>query len=162
MKIAILSDVHDNIWNLEKASKQTKEMGCEAIIFCGDFGGPPTAEKLVESNLPLYAVFGNIDGAVQEITSMTNERFILFKVFGEFELGNRKIGLCHYPELAEGLASTGKYDAVFHGHTHTSRVEKIGKTFLVNPGEIAGFKNEPSFGVYDTETNEVKIIPLVK
>jgi len=36
------------------------------------------------------------------------------------------------------LASTGKYDAVFCGHTHKPSVEKIGKTLLANLGEVHG------------------------
>lgn len=40
MKIAVLSDIHDNIWNLEKVLKQVKKKGCKAIIFCGDFVSP--------------------------------------------------------------------------------------------------------------------------
>lgn len=162
MKVAVLSDIHDNIWNLEKVLMRLKDEKIEAIIFCGDFCAPFTFRKLEESGIPIYAVFGNVDGAQQEITELAdkNKNVKLDKYLLEIELGNKKIAFCHNNKLAEGLASTKKYDAVFHGHTHISRTEKIGKTLLANPGEIHGFKGECSFGIYDTETNEIKIIKI--
>ena len=160
MRIAILSDTHDHIENLERVISKIKEEGCEAIIFCGDFSSPLTARKLKQTNLPIYAVFGNTDGAIQEIVEMEDDKFKVFKIFGEFELDNKKIAICHYPQIAEGLAATGKYDIVFHGHTHSARKEKIGDTIIVNPGEVAGLINKPTFAIFDTETNNVEIINI--
>ena len=39
MKIAILSDVHDNIWKLETL---LASLEAQALIFCGDFCAPFT------------------------------------------------------------------------------------------------------------------------
>ena len=36
----------------------------------------------------------------------------------------------------------------------------IGKTLLVNPGELMGKKANPSIAIYDTETNLVELIEL--
>jgi len=160
MKIAILSDIHDNIWNLKKVLKRIKKEKCEAILFCGDYCAPTVAKLIIELKLPTYAVFGNVDGAHYEITKLAENLsyYYQFKEMAEVELGGKKIALCHYPQLAEGLAHTGKYDAVFHGHTHKARQEKIGKTLIVNPGEVMGMKGKCFFGVYETKTNEFKRI----
>ena len=129
-------------------------------FFCGDFCSPTSAKILFELKVPIYVVFGNVDGAQFEITDWAKDNaphVKLFKVLGEVELGNRKIAFCHYPEFAVGLASTGKYDAVFFGHTHKSSVEKVGKTLLVNPGDVHGSRGKCSFGIYNTERNKIEI-----
>jgi len=83
----------------------------------------------------------------------------LAQEFGEIELKGRKIAFCHYPKLAELLAKSGEYDAVFHGHTHVFREELHDETILINPGSICGIVEgkyqQPSYAVYDTKTNEV-------
>ena len=61
MKIAVLSDIHDNIWNLEKVLKQLKKLKPKAIIFCGDMCAPFTAALLGKASVPIYACLGNVD-----------------------------------------------------------------------------------------------------
>jgi len=160
MKVAVLSDIHDNIWNLKKVLKRVKKEKCEAILFCGDYCAPSIVKLIIELKLPTYAVFGNVDGAHYEITKLAENLpyFHQFKGMAEIELGGKKIALCHYPKLAQGLTTTGKYDAVFYGHTHKAEQKKIGRTLIANPGEIMGMKGKCTFGVYDTKTNEFKRI----
>lgn len=166
MKVAILSDIHDNISNLEKALTQIKaEAG--AIIFCGDMCAPSTAAMLAESGLPLYAFPGNNDMDQIGLIEMSGDKAKWFRMsceFADIELEGKKIAFCHYPVLAEFLADSKKYDAVFHGHTHETRNEKRERTLLVNPGSVCGIqKGKPgqaSFAIYDTTTNNTKIIEI--
>jgi len=160
MKIAVLSDIHDNIWNLKKVLKRIKKEKCGAILFCGDYCAPSIAKLIIELKLPTYAVFGNVDGAHYEITKIAEELpfYYQFKEMAEVELDGRKIAICHYPKLARGLAITGEYDAVFYGHTHKAASDLINKTLLTNPGEVMGMFGKCTFGIYDTKTERFKII----
>jgi len=163
MKIAILSDIHDNIWNLEKVLEKLKNEIVDAIIFCGDFCAPFTFKKLADVGLPIYAVFGNVDGAQAEITHEALKDYkdvTLKKDLLTLELDKRRIAICHNDKFAESMAMTGKYNAVFYGHTHQLKVENINKTLLVNPGEVHGHTGRCSFGIYDTKKNEIKIIEI--
>jgi uncharacterized protein len=45
MKIAVLSDIHDNIWVLETL---LDELEADALIFCGDFCAPFTLAQIAE------------------------------------------------------------------------------------------------------------------
>lgn len=54
MNIAVLSDIHDNIWNLKKVLKQVKKEKCEAILFCGDYCAPSVVKLIIELKLPAY------------------------------------------------------------------------------------------------------------
>lgn len=161
MKIAVLSDTHDHIWNLQKVLQLIKEAKCEAIIHCGDFCSPFIPPHLLSAKLPVYACFGNNDedqGMIIEKSAGKIKFWPLAEEYAEVELGGRKIAFCHYPKLGELLAKTGDYGAVFHGHTHEAYHQIVGKTLLANPGSICGIVSgrpaPASFGVYDTTSNK--------
>lgn len=164
MKIAILSDIHDHIDNLQKVLVQAKSANAEAIIFCGDMCAPTTAKIFAESGLPVYAVFGNCDEDQYQIALRGGDKFKVVGLAEEFhslELGNRKIVFCHYPKLANLLSKTGEYDAVFFGHTHQAGMGTHEKTLLLNPGAICGIKDgkydKATFAIYDTASNAAEL-----
>lgn len=166
MKVAILSDIHDNIWNLEKVLIFIKGK-VESMIYCGDFCAPFIPPKLASLGIPVYACLGNNDedqiGLLKQGGEMFNWTF-LAEEYGQVELDGKKIAFCHYPKLGELLAKSGDYDVVFHGHTHNSVNETHGKTLLVNPGAVCGIqKGQPgiaSYAIYDTKTNTAEIIQI--
>lgn len=161
MRIAVLSDVHDNIWKLETAL--AKARGAEALVFCGDFCAPFTLKQIGEGFAgPVHAVFGNNDG----------DRFLLAKVAAGFDnvelhgelarlsLGGLAIAVNHYPEIAREIAAGGGFDAVFYGHDHRHFVGREGATDLVNPGEVMGRFGRPTFVLYDTEARSTETVEI--
>ncbi|MDG2123315.1 MAG: YfcE family phosphodiesterase [Verrucomicrobiales bacterium] len=154
MRVAVLSDIHDHIWNLEKALKQVEQSGCEAMLFLGDFCAPFTLAQLAEGfSGPIHGVFGNNDGDRFNLGKVGAgvENVTLHGEWAEIELGGVKIGMNHYPELARRMAESGAYGAVFSGHDHLKYVHRVGPTLWANPGEVMGRFGEPSFGIFDTE-----------
>lgn len=167
MKIAVLSDTHDHIWNTEKVLKQIKNSKVKVIFHLGDIVAPFMSKLLSKANLPTYICLGNNDEDQIGLMQFSSKKFTwipLLKEFGEVTLGGKKIAFCHYPKLAQLLAESGEYDAVFYGHTHTPRNERINKTLLLNPGAVCGILNgKPScasYAIYDTTTNSAKIIEI--
>jgi hypothetical protein len=163
MKVAVLSDIHDHLPNLNQSLQLVKDNHCEAIIFCGDYCSPTTFKALAGFGLPLYAIFGNVDGAKYEIMKAIMENKYQVEQKNdllEVELDGKKIAACHKPEFAEGLAAIGKYDVVFYGHTHERRQKMVGKAILINPGEIMGNIEIPSFAIYDTEENKINFVEV--
>ncbi len=155
MLIAVLSDIHDNIWNLERVLPRLGE--AEALLFCGDFCAPFTLKMMADGfSGAVHCVFGNNDGDALLLSQVAHQsdNVTLYSLMGELELGGRKIAFIHDPYIASGLAASGKYDAVFSGHTHKHKVEKIGPTLWANPGEVMGRFGQPSFGLYDTGSGE--------
>ena len=63
MKIAILSDSHDNIWKLAEAMPTLAS--ADAVIHCGDLVAPFMILRLIQGlkDIPLHLVWGNNDGA---------------------------------------------------------------------------------------------------
>lgn len=161
MKLAVLSDIHDNIWKLEKALMKFDVV--DAIIFCGDFCAPFTLKQLAEhSEKPLYAVFGNNDGDRFQLAQIASEfsHVSLYGKFAKLELAGLKIAVNHYPDIAFELASSGNFDVVFYGHDHHHNITKIGETDFINPGEIMGRFGKSTFIIYDTETRSCETIVI--
>ena len=83
------------------------------------------------------------------------------KTYDFLEIDNRKIFITHYPELAEPMAKSGEFDAVFYGHNHDKKMEKVNNCLVLNPGEISAHKTGvASFAIYDSDKNTAEIIKL--
>lgn len=168
MKIAVLSDIHDHIPNFEKAIQLIKQEDCQAVIYCGDFCAPFTAEKFNLINLPIYSCLGNNDedqlGISEKLKSKGSKVWSLSKEYAEIELDGKKIAFTHYPKLGLLLAQTGDYQAVFHGHTHQAYREHVDQTLLANPGPVCGLiggqPTPPSFGIYNTLDNSFTVLSI--
>jgi uncharacterized protein len=77
------------------------------------------------------------------------------------EIDNRKIFLTHYPLMANSIAKSGDFDAVFYGHDHLKSKESIGDCLVLNPGEVGGYKTGiSSYAIYDTQTNDADIFVI--
>ena len=161
MRIAVLSDVHDNIWKLEEVLSQVAYG--DVLIFCGDFCAPFTLTQIAEG-FPgaVHAVWGNNDGDKWLLTRNANAagNVTLHGELAELELDGRVIAVNHYPLIARPLAESGDYHAVFYGHDHTLLVEQVGDTLLLNPGEVMGRFGKSTFAWYDTQTGVAEIVEV--
>ncbi|MDE0076393.1 MAG: metallophosphoesterase [Caldilineaceae bacterium] len=160
MKVAILSDSHDNIWNLEKALVDVDTQGCEVLLHCGDLVAPFILAQIAQAfDGPIHVVEGNNDGdgRLQQQVASGFPQISLHGPYAELELGGRKVALIHYPEPARRIAQSGSFDLVCYGHDHLHHWERIGNCLLVNPGELMGRYGSPSWGIYDCECHEFSL-----
>ena len=161
MKIAIISDTHDNLQNLRVFFDFAKKENIEAIIHCGDTAHSETLDEILNNfSGSVFLSFGNMDFREEFSNFKNNERLKIFEEFGQTELDGLKIGFCHFPELA--MENAKKYDFVFYGHTHKPWLEKIGNCFVANPGNLAGQYYAPSFAILNTETKNLSLVPFDK
>lgn len=143
MKIAVISDIHDNIWNLQKALALPELQATEAIFFCGDLCSPFVIHLLgLAYSRPVHMVLGNNDGDVAAIIG-NSKKYSNVHIHGEYfrsHLGGRSIAMNHYPEKAREIAENGGFDIVCYGHNHSVvNDEMVGDTLLINPGAIMGY-----------------------
>jgi len=165
MKIAIISDIHENFHNLVLALQEMEKQHIEQIICLGDLMNSGVAKLLAAQKIPVFMIWGNNDGEKVEITLASKKEnsslTVSTNVYDFLEFGGQKIFISHYEDLAQPMAKSGEYDAVFYGHTHIQQKEKINNCWVVNPGEIAAGKTKKAtFAVYDTIKNEVVIVLL--
>ncbi len=164
MKIAIISDIHDQSENLKWAVEEMRKRKVDQVFALGDYSSPYIVERLGLVGVPVIAVWGNNDGdqvAMFKAVTEDKNNQIYFKkgTFAEIEYDGQKYFITHYPLLAENAAQSGKYQAVFHGHTHQQRYEIINNTPIINPGKLAIYPDDKiSFAIYNTEDKKVEFV----
>ena len=160
MKIAVLSDIHDNIWQLEKL---LGSLEADALICCGDFCAPFTLAQIAEGfGGPVHAVLGNNDGDPLHLARVAgrHKHVKLHGQFAELELGGRSVAITHYPDMGRALARGGTYDLVCYGHSHEPVVERGERTLLLNPGEVMGRLGPSTYALYDTDSGQAEIVEV--
>jgi putative phosphoesterase len=162
MKVAIISDIHDQIPNLKNALG--KAAGTDALICCGDLNSPFIVKVLGEGHPgPIHVVFGNNDGDRFRI-ALNAEAFPQITLHGEYaelELGGRTFAVNHFDNIGRGLAKGEAFDVVCFGHNHRFEISPQGGTLLINPGEIfGGLSGEAGFVIYDTDAHAAERVAL--
>ena len=168
MRICVVSDSHDRAPMLAAAVTDAKLAGAEAVIHCGDLIGAMTLRPLIAIGLPVHVVHGNNLGdalALWNLSASTNGQITYHGADINLVLGGRKLFATHYPHYARGLACTGDYDIVCCGHSHHASVEQQptiggGKSWLLNPGSVAGLGAPATWMLADLARFEFEIRPL--
>ncbi len=162
MLFAVVSDSHDAIPHLRKAVSLANERGSSYLLHCGDLISPFMAWELGRFKGEVHVILGNNPGDVWLLAKHC-AKLPNVHLHGQFtfeELSGVRVALVHFPELAEGLALTGRFDLVCCGHTHVFETRRIGDTVLINPGELLGKEGPPTMAFFDSETKEVEKVVL--
>ena len=173
MLVAIISDVHNNEVNLKKVLTYCAEEKIEKIICCGDLASDETLDFMADNFNPskggeIFYTFGNMDNEqLREFQYVDVYKNVnLFRDFGEIEIDSKRVAFVHYPDKAQRLAESGKYDFVFYGHTHkpwteivqARRKQYIFSCTMLNPGNVAGEIYLPTFAVWNTQDDKFELI----
>jgi len=162
MRIAVISDSHDNIWKLEEAMPHLA--AADVVLHCGDIIAPFMIIRLIKgtNNRPVHIVWGNNDGDKLLLAKVANSaaNIHLHGDFAFLDLEGFKVAINHYPKLAHSLAKSGSFDLVCYGHDHTAHQEWVGDTLLLNPGELMGMNTRSTLAMYDTSKRVVNFIEI--
>jgi len=145
-KIAIISDSHDNMPNIEKFLNYCKENKIKTLLHCGDITSLQTWNYIQDNfDGKIHAVMGNAD-----MFDMQKKQII--------EIDAIKIGFAHHKEMTVRLMTKeNNLDFAFYGHSHKPWIEKIGNTFLANPGSLAGMGYKAAFAILDTKNKKLEL-----
>ncbi len=163
MKIIIISDIHDNLVNLEKCLNWCGKNKIKYLICCGDVTNSETLEFLAcNFKGSIYLVRGNIEIYDEnEVVQHSNIEY-LGRV-GKIKLDGKIIGVCHEPYLIGNvteLSSDGRAarcDIIFYGHTHKPWEDKRDGVKIINPGTLGGMFAKATFAVYNAETEKIEL-----
>ena len=164
MKIAIISDIHDNLESLQACfDKINKNKEILQVICLGDVCSPFTFKMFDDLEIKSFFVFGNNDGdrgVIMRDFSNKSKMEFSGREWGELKVDDKIYFCTHFPELALNAVETNKYDAVFYGHTHKKEYKIINGTPIINPGKLAIYPQDIlfSFAIFDTSSNSVEFI----
>jgi putative phosphoesterase len=164
MKIAVLSDTHNNEENLKKGLAIFNKSEVDMLIHCGDVSSIDMIHWMSEYTVILS--FGNGDFITGEIRStlkkFNENNFADFSYQGEFS--GKQIGVTHghIEKLFDDMVQSQKFDYVLTGHTHRRRDERVGKTRIINPGALGGmYYQTRSVCILDPDTDELTVVEIV-
>lgn len=168
MRLAILSDIHDNLWNLATALEAVK--GTDVLLCCGDLCSPFVIDELSKFERDVHIVFGNNDADLYRITAkaLKKSNCHLHGELFEATFEGKRLAMNHFDYLARPMARSGAYDVVCFGHNHEFEVSRSGVSLLINPGPIMGAKFSsgrwedvrPSFVIYDTAADQTQAFEI--
>jgi putative phosphoesterase len=167
MRLGIISDIHDNLWNLGPAIEHL-DGHSDILLCCGDLCSPFVIDELRKFHGPVHIVFGNNDADLFRITRKSDSRVQVHGELLEIELGGRRVAMQHFDNLAKGLGASGLYDLVCFGHNHRVSLSRDRGSVIVNPGPImgvafgaGGWETVPAtFAVCDTESLSIRLFEV--
>ncbi len=163
MQIAILSDTHNHLANLQKALRIIEDENIQTVIHCGDVTTTETLALL--SPCKVILTYGNGDfssGEMRNTLLRLNPESYAGSVF-QGEIDGLMIAVTHGHHLSQyqNLINSQQFDWIFFGHSHRREDRLQGRTRLVNPGALGGLhKEERSFCILDTQTRQIRFILL--
>lgn len=158
MRLLLIADTHDIVAHCRMVIAQAVATGpIDAILHMGDLAASATMEVLAEADLPIYYVIGNNEDDPDEVAACCTRLGVHF--LGEqadIEIDGRRIAMTHYPRVAQSLATFGEFDLICFGHSHNAMKSKlIHGGWLVNPGNLAGWREGARYAIYDTKLHTV-------
>ena len=163
MKIGLISDTHDNIQNIQKATLLFTDKKVSFAIHAGDVVSPEAVEAF--SGVKLIGVLGNNDLEIDGLTDAFDKIGGQLKgELCEMEQDNLIFAIYHgtNAKRKESLIQSGKYDVVVCGHTHKMQNKKVERTLVINPGTANGwfFGYSATAAVFDTKTRKPEFLRL--
>ncbi len=161
MRIGIFADAHDHVDNIRRAVAEFNRLGCELVVFAGDFVSPIAVPPLRKLKAPLVACFGDSDG--NKIGLAGGLRIV--GTIGEAPFGlqttdGTKILVTHVLEQLRGLIDGA--DVIISAHTHRPSIvrDEAGRLFVC-PGETGGWTyRKPSIAVMETSPLRAEVVHL--
>jgi uncharacterized protein len=116
MNYCIISDIHDNVWNLQKLLATEQVMKTDCMICCGDFCSPFVLNMLAKGYPnQIHAVLGNNDGDIYMLSRIAAQHAHV-SLHGELfqgAIGRLSIVINHYPEIAEVFSGKSGVDLLW-------------------------------------------------
>ncbi|MEM2869332.1 MAG: metallophosphoesterase [Thermoplasmata archaeon] len=161
MLIGLISDTHDSLPAVEAAALVMRKRGVGLVLHAGDIVAPFVAPALAKAGVRVVAVYGNNDGERAGLKKRFKEIGELAGDLAEVDPEGRRVAVYHGTEraLADALTGCGRYDLVVLGHTHEPRIERRGRTLVVNPGEACGYlTGKRTLALVDTGSMEAELV----
>ena len=165
MILGIMSDTHNHVMAARLALAALAEAGTEGLVHCGDIGEDVldllSAECLARK-VHGWVALGNCDSPSDFAYRGCPGGVEVARAI-EFTAGGKACAVLHGDDwrTMERMATGGRLDYLFVGHTHRPALERFWRTTVLNPGSAARPRNGiPSVAVLDTDSGEARWIAL--
>lgn len=161
MRVGIFADSHDHLDHVRRAVAMFNELGCELVIFAGDFVSPLVIPPLRNLRCPVVACFGDNDGNKIGIAGgMKIVGLLAEPPFGYVATDGTRFLITHQLEMLKGCIDGAQVIVFAHTHRPSVVQDAAGRLFI-NPGETGGwFHRTPTVYILETTTLEATRIDI--
>lgn len=155
MTVGIIADLHDHTVNFAKFLTKTAQFDLDELWIAGDLGTSETMQAVEKQfSKHIRVVAGNVETGhtLVDYQMVANHSPHLTWSAQEplsFFLDNRLIALFHFPRAAQAYAKRHQPTVVIAGHSHRPDLKKIGETWYINPGTLAGIFTPATYVLAD-------------
>lgn len=168
MRIGIAADAHDHVANVRRAVATFADLGCEAVVFAGDFVSPIVLPAWRGLRCPLIACFGDNEGNRVGIEGgMRIIGTVGVPPFGHVFPDGSRLLLTHVrgelPTEADAADRGGwghDWAVVSHTHRPSITADAAGRP-VVNPGELCGWvTGRATVATFETTSGVAEIVEI--
>jgi putative phosphoesterase len=161
--IGIFADTHDHLDHIRLAVAKFNALGCDLVVFAGDFVSTFALPPLRKLACPMIASFGDNEGnriGIRGGMRVIGE--IGTPPFGFRADDGTRILVTHQFELVRDVVDGA--DVVIYAHTHKPNIQRDDSGRLyINPGETSGWTyRHPTIALLDTASRTAEIIELTQ
>ncbi len=172
MIVGVMSDTHDRVDLARAAVRTLLGRGAKVIFHLGDVVSPFTLRAILEEargKAGVTAIYGNNCGEKEGLRKAAEAGGAsIAEPPVEVKIDGRKLLLVHgwgpaslTVKIIRALASSGEWDGVLYGHTHTPEVSYRSGVLILNPGEASGvLTGRATVAVLDTSTMKARILRI--
>ncbi len=150
MKCMIISDIHGDIYNLNKVLDIYSKEKCNKLFILGDLfnygislNNDDIINRLNVMKDSIIGVCGNCDNNIK------NNLFSM-PYINKTNINNKNIVLTHGHLYSKNYLLNLDVDIILIGHSHIADIERVGDKLLINPGSISKSRyGENSFAIID-------------
>lgn len=167
MKIAVMSDSHDDWNSLENAIILANEKWCEKLLFAWDLIAVNSWLRVLEKfNWECFVILWDNDSNLVKRTRVYDAHDSVNLAWTnwlryEWEIWGASFFINHFERISEIAAHSWLYDFCITWDEHTYRESRIWETILLNPWSVKPNRsNESTFAIIDTITKNIEKIDL--
>ena len=137
-----------------------RDRGADVIIHCGDVGSRQVLDEMAKIDAGF--VWGDRDRDRMGLLRHARQvNVVCFGVLGELDFDGKRAVLVHGDDkkLVQRLLDEQQYDYLLCGHDPAGEDRKVGRTRVINPGELQGGPSQ-NCAIISTTSDEVKFLKL--
>lgn len=160
MIVGLVSNTHGRADAMAAALSALRDRGADLIVHCGDVGGRQVLDEMAKMDAAF--VWGDRDKDRMGLLRYAQKaNVVCFGVLGELDLDGKRAVLVHGDDkkLVHRLLDEQQYDYLLYGHDPAGEDRKVGKTRVINPGELHGGPSQ-NCALFSTTSGEAKFLTL--
>lgn len=161
MRIGILADTHDNLKNTRAALAYFRNASVTRLFHAGDISRPATVALFAGFDVTFVRGNNDVDSAALRAAMRAIGVPGSLPLRWTGSLAGKRLAMAHGMPRGPltALIESGRYEYIFHGHSHRRRDKRMGRARVLNPGALSGkYEYMRSIAIVDLAQDDVEFV----